>query len=145
MRYGNTAVHLKKALFVGVITGVLAYVFSAFMFVFYEKLPLASLGPLCVIVILPPLAIGLGVIPTVMFAIHLCGDCVEHRFLGRWTISRARASEFVSMTTPYGYFFAACLDFSDGTKIRIFGMHRGALAALERDLESRRLFGVASC
>ena len=137
MRYGNTTDHLKRGVIVGLIIGAVGYVFSALMFLFYEKLPPERLIPLTFILIVPALAIGLAIAPTLMFSIHILGDWVEHRFLERWTLSRARASEFVSMTSPSGG-FAAKLQFSDGTKMRIFGAHLGILSSLEHDLEDRK-------
>jgi len=41
------------------------------------------------------------------------------------------------MTSPSGA-FAAKLQFSDGTKMRIFGAHLGILSSLEHDLEHRK-------
>ncbi|MGI9241642.1 MAG: hypothetical protein ACR2RV_12645 [Verrucomicrobiales bacterium] len=137
MRYGNTAEFLKRGVIVGLVIGALGYVFSALMIVFYEKLSPERLIPLGFILIVPALAIGLAIAPTLMFSIHILGDWVEHRFLERWTLSRARASEFVSMSSPAGL-FAAKLQFSDGTKMRIFGLHLGILSPLEDDLERRK-------
>lgn len=134
MRSGNTTDHLKIGVLVGLIIGAVSYVFSALMILFYEKLPPERLIPLTFILIVPALAIGLAIAPTLMFSIHILGDWVEHRFFERWTLSRARASDFVSMISPAGV-FAAKLQFSDGTKMRIFGSHLGILSSLEQDLE----------
>ncbi|MBB5353249.1 hypothetical protein HNR46_003504 [Haloferula luteola] len=137
MRYGNTADHLKRGVIVGLIIGAVGYIFSALMIVFYEKLPPERLIPLTFIIVVPALVIGLAIVPSLMFSIHILGDWVEHRFLERWTISRARASDFVSIISPAGL-FAAKLQFSDGTKMRIFGAHLGILSSLDHYLESRK-------
>lgn len=137
MRYGNTAHQLKRGVTVGLIVGAVAYVFSAVMFLYHEKLPPERLIPLTFIIVVPALAIALAIAPTLMFSIYILGDWVEHRFLERWTISRARASDFVSMTSPAGV-FSARLKFSDGTKMRILGAHLGILSSLEDELESRK-------
>lgn len=137
MRYGNTADHLKRGVIVGFIIGAIGYVFSALMILFFEELSPERLIPLAFILIVPALAIGLAIAPTLMFSIHILGDRVEHRFWGRWTLSRARASDFVSMISPAGV-FAAKLQFSDGTIIRIFGVDLGILSSLEHDLKYRK-------
>jgi len=133
MRFGNTTAQLRRGVIVGLIIGAVAYVFSAAMFVFYEKLPLDRLIPLALILVIPASAIGLAIAPTLWFSIHLVGELVEHRFLDRWVLSRARASEFLAMQSPSG-FFAAVLQFADGTKMRIIGAPLGTLALLEAEL-----------
>lgn len=137
MRYGNTADHLKRGVIVGLIVGAVGYLLSALMILFYVKLPADRLIPLTFMLIVPALAMGLAIAPTLMFSIHILGDSVEHRLWDRWTLSRARASDYVSMVSPAGP-FAAKLQFSDGTKMRIFGVHLGILSSLEHDLEHRK-------
>jgi hypothetical protein len=136
MRFGNTTEQLRRGVIVGLIIGAVAYAFSAAMFVFHEKLPLDRLIPLAVIIVVPASAIGLAIAPTVLFSIHLVGERVEHRLLDRWVLSRAKASDFLSMRSPSG-FFAAVLRFADGTKMRIFGAHLGILATLQEELGHR--------
>ncbi|MGB3120590.1 MAG: hypothetical protein WBE58_17335 [Verrucomicrobiales bacterium] len=136
MRFGNTAKQLRRGVIVGLVIGGVAYAFSAAMFVFYERLPLARLIPLTVIVVLPALVIGLAILPTLMFSIHFVGDRVEHRMLDKWILSKAPASEFISMQVPSGI-FAAKLNFADGTKMRFFGAHLEILAALASELQLR--------
>ena len=136
MRFGNTTEQLRRGVIVGLIIGAVAYAFSAVMFVFYEKLPLDRLIPLTFILVVPASAIGLAIAPTLLFSIHLVGEWVEHRFLDRWVLSRAKTSDFRSMQSP-SEFFAAVLRFADGTKIRIFGAHLGILATLQKELGHR--------
>lgn len=137
MRYGNTADHLKRGMMAGLILGAVAYVLIVLMFLLYENGPLQRLLPLTFVIVLPALAIGLAIAPTLMFSIHLLGDRVEHRFLDRWTLSQARVSDFARMISPAGI-FAAKLQFSDGTNIRILGVSLAILAALENELEARK-------
>ena len=85
------------------IIGVLAYAFSAAMFVFYEGLPLERLIPLTFLLLVPAAAIGLAIAPTLLFSIHIVGEWVEHRFLDRWVLSRAKVSDFLSMQSPSGF------------------------------------------
>jgi len=127
---------LRRGITVGLVIGIFAYVFCAAMFVFYERLPIDRLIPLTLILVLPALAIGLAIAPTLMFSIHIVGDWVEHRMLDKWVLSRAQTSDFKRMDSPAGI-FAAILQFSDGTKMRFFGAHLGILASLNTELQQR--------
>lgn len=121
---------------VGGVIGAVAYVISATIFVFYEKLPLDRLFSLMFLLVLPALVLCLAVTPTLMFSIHVVDGWVEHRFLDRWVLSRALASDFIAMETPCG-FFAAKLMFADGKNIRFFGAHLGILSSLHSELQRR--------
>ena len=136
MRFGNTTEQLRRGMIVGLIIGAVAYAFSAAMFVFYEKMPLERLIPLTFLLVVPAFAIGLAIAPTLLFSIHIIGEWVEHRFLDRWVLSRAKVSDFLSMQSPSG-FFAAVLRFADGRKMRIFGAHLGILETLQAELGHR--------
>ncbi len=136
MRFGNTTEQLRRGVVVGLVVGVVAYIFCAAMFVFYERLPLERLIPLTFVLVLPALVISLAILPTLMFSIHLVGEWVEHRMLDKLVLSRARASQFISMQVPSGV-FAAKLGFTDGTKMRFFGAHLEILASLESELQRR--------
>lgn len=135
MRFGNTSYELRRGVTAGFVIGLIAFIFSAVMLVFYEKLPLDRLIPLTFIIITPPLAIALGIAPTLIFSIHIEKGWVEHRIMNRWTVSRARASNFVMMQPPMS--FPAKLIFSDGTKIRILGASLTSLQDLESELQRR--------
>ena len=119
----------------GLVVGLVAYIFSALMFVFYEKLPLVRLIPLTFIVIVPALAIALGILPTIIFSIHIESGWVEHRIFNKWVISRAQASNFIEMEPPAS--FPARLVFSDGTRIRLVGGTMAILRELETELLKR--------
>jgi hypothetical protein len=136
MRYGNTFRHLKRGITVGLLIGIVAYGIGALMFLFVKHLPVERLVPLTFIIAVPTLAIGIAVAPTLMFSIHIAGEWVEHRFLNRYVISRARVRDYQAMESPSGL-FAATLRFADGTLIRIWGTHLGILAQLQRDLEEQ--------
>ena len=137
MRFGNTSEQHRRGLIAGFVIGAIAYVFSSAMFIFYERLPLSRLIPLTFILVVPAFAIGLGIAPTLMFSIHIEGEWVEHRLFDRWTISCAKASNFVRMQAPSGV-FAAILRFSDGTKIRFFGGDIGIISCLESELQRHK-------
>jgi hypothetical protein len=130
MRIGNTTAELRRGVIAGFVVGLIAYLFCALMFIFYERLPTARLIPLTFIVFVPPLCITLGIAPTLVFSIHIKDDWVEHRIFNTWVTSRARASTFIFMETQAS--FPAVLVFANGTKIRLLG---GTLTIL-RDLES---------
>ena len=136
MRYGNTPRELKRVLIVGLVIGGIAYVFSAAMGLLVEHLPVQRLLPLTFIIVLPPLILGLAILPTILFSIHVGDHWVEHRFLDRHLLSRARIQDFQRMRTGPPP-FAAALDFKDGTRIRILGMHLGSLSKLKHDLSKR--------
>ncbi len=137
MRYGNSIHHLIKALKVGITIGTLGYSAAALMFIFVEKLPIDRLLPLSFIIILPPIIMGIAVLPTILFSIYITENWVEHRFLERHILSRAKLSEFDVMYSPSGM-FAAKLHFSDGSRIRFYGAHLGIISQLKRDLSQSK-------
>jgi hypothetical protein len=136
MRFGNTTAELRRGVIVGFVFGLIAYLISALMFVFYERLSTACLVPLTFIVFVPPLGIALGTAPSIVFSIHINDDWVEHRILNTWVISRARASTFILMEPPAR--FPAVLVFADGIKIRLVGGKLKILRELESELKHRK-------
>lgn len=134
MRYGNSFRQLKPLMVSGLVIGLVGYVFSACMFLFVEHLPPERLIPLTFILVVPAMAMFVFVAPTAMFSIHINEGWVEHRFLDRRVLSRARTCDFKRMI--FGVFpFAAVLDFTDGTRMRILGAQPGILRQLQRDLD----------
>ena len=85
------------------------------------------------VVVVPPM-ISAGIM--VLTSVHVTGDSVENRLLDRWSLSKAKASEFVRMQAPRGI-FVAVLHFADGTKMRIFAAHPGIRGELEAELRRR--------
>ena len=135
MRFGNTAEQLWRWMLVGLAGGCVFYVVSVALFVFSEGLLLERLIPPTFMIVVP-LVIGVVIAPTLMFSIHFVGDWVEHRLLDRWVLSRARASDFISMKRPSGL-FAARIMFGDGTEMRFLGADLRILASLETELHRR--------
>jgi len=135
MRFGNTAEQLWRWMLIGLASGCVVYVVAVALFVVSDGFLLERLVPPTFMIVVP-LGIGVVIAPTLMFSIHFVGDWVEHRLLDRWVLSRARASDFISMKGPSG-FFAARIMFGDGTEMRFLGADLRILAALESELHRR--------
>jgi len=118
-----------RAIVTGTIVGIIAYLFSGYFILFHEHRPLSVLLPLLFIILIPPIAIFLGIIPTLLFSIYISDEWIEHRFLDKFIVSKFKISDFVSITAPSGA-FAAVLHFSNGKCMRFFGAHYAVIGAL---------------
>lgn len=137
MRFGNTPAILIRLLKTGLVMGILGAVFGAAMLIFYEKKePVSALPVLCLIPGIPLiLAVFAG--PSVLFSIHIREGWVEHRFMNRRILSRARLSDYEGMDAP-AQFCAAVLRFRGGQNIRFYAAHAGEIQALRRELSKQR-------
>lgn len=138
MRFGNTPYLFRRCIFSGLVLGVVGCLVIIPLMI-YEGVPLERFLPFDFLFILltPALVLGVIMLPTVIFSIHINEEWVEHRAFDRWVLSRGRIEDFLSMESPAGV-FAAKLRFSDRTTIRFFGAHFGEMAALEKELEKRK-------
>lgn len=140
-RFGNTIKDTMRTLFVGIVAGVIAYVFSAFMLTFKEHRPISVLFPLLFIIILPPVAIFIGVLPTLLFSLYVSNEWIEHRFLNRFVVSRAKVTDLTQIAAPSGT-FAAVLHFSGGRRIRFYGARYSVINALIARLNTQKTKGA---
>lgn len=140
MRFGNDFGTLKKATKACTVISAVFMVFIVAMATIKERMPLIKVvtaWPLWMIFFLFPAVVGLAILPTILFSIHIEDGRVRHLFLDRWVLGSANTRDFDFMQAPGG-FFAAILHFKDGTKIRFFGAGLGVLADLEEELSMEK-------
>lgn len=136
MRFGNTPAILIQLLKTGLVMGILGAVFGATMLIFYEKKEPAAVLPVLCLVPGIPIILMMAAGPSVLFSIHINNGWVEHRFMNRRVLSRARLSDYEGMDAP-AQFCAAVLRFSGGQNIRFYAAHAGEIRALKLELSKQ--------
>lgn len=138
MRFGNTPSVLIRPVLTLAALGILAATFSLFMMRFVEHKSWAeSLRALWIAPIAPAVFL-LGVVPTVLFSIHLHKGYIEHRLMDRWVLSRAPVADYKAMKTP-GRICAAVLEFKNCQKMHFFGAQRRIIEDMRNQLAKAAL------
>lgn len=133
MRFGNTPSVLIRPLLTLSVLGLLIAVFAMFMMRYVEDKSWAESLRVLWIAPIAPAVFLLGVVPTVLFSIHLHNGYVEHRLMDRWVLSRAPVADYEGMKTP-ARFCAAVLEFKNRQKMHFFGAQRSIIEDMRNQL-----------
>ena len=126
--FGNRSHILKAALQAMLL--LWPFVFAGFLYSRYHVGKLNDVSDACLVLLYSTIHI-FGVVvmigPTVMFSLMIDGDCVAHRFLGRFTLSKLPIRDLASIRMN-GRLIPLLLRFHDGSSIRFWaGMQQAEI------------------
>jgi hypothetical protein len=137
--YGNTGRHLRSALLVGLILGVLTVVAALIICYVQGVFDVRRWSVFVFLLALAPAALFVAVAPTLLFCIRVNSGRIQHVFAGRFVLSDYPVEDFVSVNL-WENGWGAVLHFTGGRKIRFFGAHFREIRRLAQDLSETQLF-----